>query len=386
MLTKLNKKGTIMTDTDVLVVGAGPTGLTLATSLLSRGVDAMVVDKLPSGANTSRAAVVNARSLELLEDLDVSRRLVKAGLAAPRFTMRQGSRVLIPVDFSDLPTPYPYSLMISQAETEQALEERLNELGSNVIRPKTLICLRPDATGVAATFDDGDTIRAGYLVGADGMHSTIRHQAGIGLTGGEFAESFTLADVRLVGDAPADEVILFYGSEGLTVLAPLPGGIHRVVAPAAQAPSVPTIEFVQHLLDSRGFGPGCTVVTELVWGSRFRIQHRVADTYRAGRLILAGDAAHVHSPAGGQGMNLGITDAVALAEALAEGSEAALDAYCATQRARARQVLKLTGRLTRVSTMPRPLRPVRNSAMRLAAHVPAVQRQLAWRLSGLVNR
>jgi 2-polyprenyl-6-methoxyphenol hydroxylase-like FAD-dependent oxidoreductase len=140
------------------------------------------------------------------------------------------------------------------------------------------------------------------------------------------------------------------------------------------------------LLDSRGFGPGRTVVTELVWGSRFRIQHRVAVTYRMGRLVLAGDAAHVHSPAGGQGMNLGIADACALAEALASGADAALDSYGVTQRARARQVLRLTGRLTKVSTMPRPLRPVRNSAMRLAAHVPAVRRQMAWRLSGLVNR
>jgi len=375
-----------MNDTDVLIVGAGPTGLTLATSLITRGVDAVVVDKLPSGANTSRAAVVNARSLELLEDLDVSPRLVRAGLAAPRFTMRQGSRVLIPVDFSDLPTAYPYSLMISQADTEQALEERLNELGGRVIRPRTVRHLSQDATGVSVTFDDGDSIRAGYVVGADGMHSTVRHEAGIGFTGGEFAESFALADVRVAGDAPTDEVILFYGNEGLTVLAPLPGGIYRIVAPAQQAPPVPTIEFVQNLLDSRGFGPGRTMVTELVWGSRFRIQHRVADTYRAGRLLLAGDAAHVHSPAGGQGMNLGINDAVTLAEALTKHSDAALDAYSATQRGRAQQVLKLTGRLTKVSTMPRPLRPVRNSAMRVAAHVPAVRRRLAWRLSGLVNR
>lgn len=375
-----------MNDTDVLIVGAGPTGLTLATSLITRGVDVVVVDKLPSGANTSRAAVVNARSLELLEDLDVSPRLVKAGLAAPRFTMRQGSRVLIPVDFSDLPTAYPYSLMISQADTEQALEERLNELGGKVIRPRTVRHLSQDATGVSVTFDDGDSIRAGYVVGADGMHSTVRHEAGIGFTGGEFAESFALADVRVAGDAPTDEVILFYGSEGLTVLAPLPGGIYRIVAPAQQAPPVPTIEFVQNLLDSRGFGPGRTMVTELVWGSRFRIQHRVADTYRAGRLLLAGDAAHVHSPAGGQGMNLGINDAVTLAEALTKPSDAALDAYSATQRGRAQQVLKLTGRLTKVSTMPRPLRPVRNSVMRVAAHVPAVRRRLAWRLSGLVNR
>ncbi|PJE22615.1 MAG: pentachlorophenol monooxygenase [Mycobacterium sp.] len=375
-----------MNDTDVLIVGAGPTGLTLATSLITRGVDAVVVDKLPSGANTSRAAVVNARSLELLEELDVSPRLVRAGLAAPRFTMRQGSRVLIPVDFSDLPTAYPYSLMISQADTEQALEERLNELGGKVIRPRTVRHMSQDATGVSVTFDDGDSIRAGYVVGADGMHSTVRHEAGIGFTGGEFAESFALADVRVAGDAPTDEVILFYGNEGLTVLAPLPGGIYRIVAPAQQAPPVPTIEFVQNLLDSRGFGPGRTMVTELVWGSRFRIQHRVADTYRAGRLLLAGDAAHVHSPAGGQGMNLGINDAVTLAEALTQPSDAALDAYSATQRGRAQQVLKLTGRLTKVSTMPRPLRPVRNSAMRVAAHVPAVRRRLAWRLSGLVNR
>ncbi|KQH76532.1 pentachlorophenol monooxygenase [Mycobacterium gordonae] len=375
-----------MKDTDVLVVGAGPTGLTLAASLVARGVDVVVVDELPSGANTSRAAVVNARSLELLEDLDVSRRLVKAGLTAPRFTMRQGSRVLIRVDFSKLPTAYPYSLMISQADTERALEDRLNELGSKVIRPKAVSQLSQDATGVTVSFDDGDSVRAGYVVGADGMHSTIRRQAGIGFTGGEFAESFALADVRVAGDAPADEVILFYGNEGLTVLAPLPGDVYRIVAPAAQAPSVPTVEFVQDLLDSRGFGPGRTVVTELVWGSRFRIQHRVADTYRAGRLILAGDAAHVHSPAGGQGMNLGINDAVTLAEALAEVSDSALDAYSATQRARARRVLKLTGRLTKVSTMPRPLRPVRNSAMRLAAYVPAARRKFAWQLSGLVNR
>ncbi|OBJ75293.1 pentachlorophenol monooxygenase [Mycobacterium gordonae] len=375
-----------MNDTDVLIVGAGPTGLTLATSLITRGVDAVVVDKLPSGANTSRAAVVNARSLELLEELDVSPRLVRAGLAAPRFTMRQGSRVLIPVDFSDLPTAYPYSLMISQADTEQALEERLNELGGKVIRPRTVRHMSQDATGVSVTFDDGDSIRSGYVVGADGMHSTVRHEAGIGFTGGEFAESFALADVRVAGDSPTDEVILFYGNEGLTVLAPLPGGIYRIVAPAQQAPPVPTIEFVQNLLDSRGFGPGRTMVTELVWGSRFRIQHRVADTYRAGRLLLAGDAAHVHSPAGGQGMNLGINDAVTLAEALTKPSDAALDAYSATQRGRAQQVLKLTGRLTKVSTMPRPLRPVRNSAMRVAAHVPAVRRRLAWRLSGLVNR
>ena len=243
---------------------------------------------------------------------------------------------------------------------------------------------------MTATFDDGDTIRARFVVGCDGAHSTVREQAGIGFAGGEYAESFTLADVRLSGEAPDDEVILFYAMNGLNVLAPLPGGIHRIVAPSAHAPEVPSAEFVQNIMDTRGFGPGHSVVTELVWGSRFRIHHRVADAYRAGRLLLAGDAAHVHSPAGGQGMNLGIQDAVVLADALQDalsgGSDTALGAYSASRRPIAREVLATTGRLTRLATLPRAVRPARNALMRLAAQVPAVRSQLAWRLSGLVYR
>jgi 2-polyprenyl-6-methoxyphenol hydroxylase-like FAD-dependent oxidoreductase len=379
-----------MSDTDVLVVGAGPTGLTVAASLIARGVRTVTVDKQAQGANTSRAAAVNARTLEVLEDLDVARRMVKAGLIAQRFTIRQGPQVLIPVDFSELPTAHPYTLMLSQADTERLLLERLHELGGEVIRPKVVSRIVQDADGVTATFDDGESIRAGYIVGADGMHSTVRDQAGIGFGGGEFTESFTLADVRLGGEAPSDEVVLFYAKEGLSVLAPLPDNIFRIVAPTPEAPQAPSPEFVQSLLDTRGFGPGRTVVTELLWGTRFRIHHRVADNYRAGRLLLAGDAAHVHSPAGGQGMNLGIADGISLAAALSEtlhdGSDAALDRYCTVQRRRAEQVLRLTGRLTRISTLPRPLRPIRNSAMRLAAQVPAVRRQLALQLSGLRDR
>ena len=379
-----------MNDTDVLVVGAGPTGLTAAASLIARGARVALVDKLPEGQNTTRAAAVNARTLEVLEDLDVAGRMVKAGLVAPRFTMREGRRILIPVDFSDLPTKHPYTLMLSQADTERLLLERLRELGGEVIRPKALSRVTQDAEGVTATFDDGHTIRASYLVGTDGMHSRVREQAGIGFAGGEFAESFTLADVRLAGEAPQDEVILFYAKEGLNVLAPLPGDIFRIVAPVADAPQAPSTAFVQSLMDARGFGPGQLVVTELLWGTRFRIHHRVADRYRAGRILLAGDAAHVHSPAGGQGMNLGITDAISLADALSQvlggGPDTVLDAYAAAQRRRAEQVLKLTGRLTRIATLPRPLRPIRNSGMRLAAQVPAVRRRLALRLSGLSRR
>jgi 2-polyprenyl-6-methoxyphenol hydroxylase-like FAD-dependent oxidoreductase len=379
-----------MYDTDVLVIGAGPSGLTLAASLVKKGVATTVADRQAAGANTSRAAVVNARTLEVLDNLDVSRRLVKEGIQAPRFTIRDGRRVLIPVDFSVLPTAFPYSLMVPQATTERLLLGRLTELGGTVLRPKTLTSAVQDADGVTATFDDGDVIRARYVVGADGMHSTVREQAGIGFKGGAYQESFTLADVRLRGEAAPDEVILFWAKAGLTVVAPLPGDIYRIVAPVAEAPEEPSAAFIQQLLDERGLGAGRMVVTDVVWGSRFRIHHRVADTYRAGRLLLSGDAAHVHSPAGGQGMNLGIQDGVALADALAAvlagAPDTLLDEYSSARRPIAQQVVEMTDRLTRLATLPRAARPIRNAAIGLAGRIPAVQRGLAMRLSGLVYR
>jgi 2-polyprenyl-6-methoxyphenol hydroxylase-like FAD-dependent oxidoreductase len=379
-----------MFDTDVLVVGAGPSGLTLAASLVKNGVATTVVDRQPAGANTSRAAVVNARTLEVLDALDVSRRLVKEGVQAPRFTIRDGRRILIPVDFSVLRTDYPYSLMVPQATTERLLLDRLTELGGTVIRLKVLASVAQDDDGVTAVFEDGDVIRARYVVGADGIHSTVREQAGIGFEGDVYQESFTLADVRLGGEAPIDEVILFWAKAGLTVVAPLPGDIYRIVAPVTEAPEEPSAAFIQQLLDDRGLGAGRMVVTEVIWGSRFRIHHRVADTYRAGRLLLAGDAAHVHSPAGGQGMNLGIQDGVALADALASvlggAADSVLDEYSVTRRPIAQQVVEMTDRLTRLATLPRVARPIRNTAIGVAGRIPAVRRALAMRLSGLVYR
>ena len=229
-----------MYDTDVLVVGAGPTGLALAASLVARGIATTVVDRAPEGANTSRAAVVNARTLEVLEHLDVARRLVKEGVQAPLFTIRDRGRTLIPIDFSALPTEYPYSLMVPQSTTERLLLDRLVELGGSVLRPKAVTAIAQDADGVTATFDDGDVIRARYAVGADGIHSIVREQAGIGFDGGEYEESFVLADVRLAGDVPHDEVVLFWANAGLTVVAPLPDGVYRIVAPVADAPEEPS--------------------------------------------------------------------------------------------------------------------------------------------------
>ncbi|MEV0974568.1 FAD-dependent oxidoreductase [Microtetraspora glauca] len=375
---------------EALIIGAGPAGLTAAIVLAQRGRQVMIVDAQAEGANTSRAAVVHARTLEVLEPYGVADRLTAHGIPTPVFTIRDRDQVLVPVPFGGLPTAYPYTLMISQADTEAHLLARLQELGGKVIRPARVTRVEQDADGVTATLEDGQQIRAAYLIGADGLNSTVRQSAGIGFTGGTYAESFVLADVRLSGGVPQNEVILYFSPAGLVVVAPLRGGLHRIVATVDQAPKEPGIPFVQHLLDTRGPEAEPARVQELIWSSRFRVHHRIADTYRRGRLLLAGDAAHVHSPAGGQGMNLGIDDAVHLGETLArvlDGEpDSLLDSYAATRRPQAEQVVALAGRLTKLATAAAGHRVLRNLLLALAGRIPAVRTRLAWRLSGLNRR
>jgi 2-polyprenyl-6-methoxyphenol hydroxylase-like FAD-dependent oxidoreductase len=386
----MDKPSRVLSDTDVLIVGAGPTGLTLAAALLARGIRACIIDRQPAGANTSRAAVIHARTLEVLEPLGVSDALVALGVQARRFTIRDRDRVLVPIGFADLPTRYPYTLMVSQAVTEQVLLQRLVALGGQVLRPLQLALLRQDAEGVNAQLGDGRTIRARYVIGCDGMHSSVRTGTGIGFAGGSYGESFLLADVRLSGGVPTDEVILYFSPRGMAVVAPLPDGVHRIVAPVDDAPEQPDARFVQALLDERGpVRQPVRVLGEPIWGSRFRVHHRIAERYRSGRVVLAGDAAHVHSPAGGQGMNMGILDAMRLADALVQalaGDEDALDRYAGERRPIAGQVVALADRLTRLATVPPALRGLRNLVLRMAALMPAMRRNLAWRLSGLVYR
>ncbi|MFI1462033.1 FAD-dependent oxidoreductase [Nocardia carnea] len=375
---------------DVIVVGAGPVGLTAAIVLTQHGYRVRVVDDQAAGANTSRAAVVHSRTLEILEPYGVVPALVDRGVPIPRFTIRDRDRALVSVPFAGLPTPYPYTLMISQADTERFLLARATELGVVVDRPATVTAIVQDDNSVTATLSGGESVSARYLIGADGMHSTVRKQAEIGFTGGSYAESFVLADIRLTGGIPRDEVILYFSPAGLAVVAPLPGDMYRVVAVADDAPHDPDTGFVQRLLDDRGPRAVPAVVTEVVWGSRFRVHHRLADSYRRGRILLAGDAAHVHSPAGGQGMNLGIEDAVTTGRMLSrvlQGEAATLlDGHAAARRTTARAVMSTAGRLTDAATMPAAARPIRNIGLRIAGAAPIVRRRLAYRLSGLDRR
>jgi 2-polyprenyl-6-methoxyphenol hydroxylase-like FAD-dependent oxidoreductase len=361
----------------------------VAAGLRLHGHDVVVVDKQAEGANTSRACVIHPRTLEVLEQLGVTKRLIDLGLELDDFAIRAGDRKLIPVGFEDLPTEYPFVTMIPQPVTEQILLERLEELGGTVLRPYAATGLLQTPGGAEVTLDNGDVIEAQYVVAADGMNSAIRELAGLRMPGNTLQLSCSLVDVRVDGGLPVDEVALYFASAGLLVVAPLPDGSFRLVAEVNEAPEHPDLAYAQHLLADRGPRRTHPKVTEVVWGSRFRIHERVADGYRSGRVLLAGDAAHTHSPAGGQGMNLGLRDAVALADALStalKGDESGLDTYATNSRAEAVRVIGLAHRLTRLANVPRPIRPLRNAVLSLAGRLGKTQNGLAKQLAGFPER
>jgi 2-polyprenyl-6-methoxyphenol hydroxylase-like FAD-dependent oxidoreductase len=374
---------------EVVVVGAGPVGLAVAVGLRLHGHDVLVVDQQAEGANTSRACVIHPRTLEVLEQLGVTKRLVDLGLQLQDFAIRADDRLLVPVGFADLPTDYPFVTMIPQPVTERVLLERLEELGGSVLRPFAATGLTQTADGAEVTLDSGEVIRARYVVAADGMNSTIRELAGLRMPGNTLQISCSLVDVRVDGGLPVDEVALYFASAGLLVVAPLPDGSFRLVAEVPDAPEHPDLAYAQRLLADRGPRKSHPTVTEVVWGSRFRIHERVADSYRAGRVLLAGDAAHTHSPAGGQGMNLGLRDAVKLADALSqalEGDDTGLDVYADTSREEAVRVIGLAHRLTRLANVPHAIRPARNAVLSLIGRVSKTQNGLAKQLAGFPER
>ena len=382
------------TRTDVLIVGAGPTGLALAIALQQAGVDHLLIDRLPEGQNTSRAAVIHAHTLDMLAPLGVVEPLAARGLELDRFTVRDRDRALLPIRFAGLPTPNDHILMIPQDVTERLLADRLAALGGAVHRGVTATAATQDANGARVTVASpagAQTIAARYVVAGDGHDSLVRRAAGIGFDGETDEGSFVLADVRMDWPLGRDEVSLFFSGPGMVVVAPLPSGAFRIVASLDDAPEHPGAAEIQALIDGRGPTPPSRV-EEVIWSSRFRIHHRVARTYRAGRFVLMGDAAHVHSPAGGQGMNTGLVDAVVLGRVLAEvvdgrRSEAALDDYATVRRAAAVEVLALAGRLTRLAvTRSAAQRAVRNALFTVVAHLPPARRRLAMNLSGLARR
>ncbi|WP_127751820.1 FAD-dependent monooxygenase [Devosia sp. 1566] len=372
---------------NTLIVGAGPAGLATAISLAQAGVEFRIVDALPQAQNTSRAAVIHAATLETLGRLGVAEPLIAQGIKAPQFKVRDRDKVLLEAEFSVLDSPTPFALMIPQDETEAILTARLEQLGHRVRRPAEVTQLVRDGDRVLATFNDkaGQAdVLARFVVGADGEKSLVRAAAGIGFPGETYG-SFLLADVHMDWPIATSEVSLFFAQGGTLVVAPMSRSRFRVVAQLANAPSQPSIADVTRVLELRGPSSGVKV-HEVIWGSRFQVHHKLADRFHAGPFLLVGDAAHVHSPAGGQGMNLGLRDAEALASALAgflHQGGTGLDDFARQRRAMAQQVLNRTGRLTKLATLQAPApRWLRDRLLAVAGQSPWIRRRIAQMLAG----
>ena len=379
---------------DVIIVGAGPTGLALGCGLLRHGVRVRVVEREPLPPTTSRALGVQARTLEILEGLGIVDEALARGLRMEGLNaFADGSRRLH-LRFEGIDSPYPFALILPQSETEQVLAGHLVSLGGAVERGCELASFAQDDDGVTSVLRHADgldeTVRSAWLVGCDGAHSTVRRALGIAFEGSALESQFVLADVAVEGPLVAREANGFLHPSGVLGFFPMGDGRWRLVAQVPLGEHTvadPTLAELQALVDQRG--PGNVRLGDPTWLSHFRINERRVRRYRDRRVLLAGDAAHIHSPVGGQGMNTGIQDAMNLAWKLAsvvngKAPEALVDSYEVERAPVAENVLRMTGVMTRSITSGSPwVRGIRNFAMSLVTALPPLRRAVATRVAEL---
>src|ERR1700761_3002996 len=342
---------------DVLIAGAGPVGLTMAMELARYGLSVRIVDKNEHRTDKSKAIVVWPRTLELLDRVgpEVTERFIHIGLKATSTNMFSGDQQIAHIDLSTVDSPYKFVLLIQQSETERLLEEQLATFGVNVERQVQLEGFVQSADGVTCNLDYSDgrqeTVEADWLIGCDGAHSTVRHTLAKTFEGSTLLNDWILADLHIAGLDGPPAISIHWHVDGVLALFPLGGTRYRLIADAGSSTSTtigehqtPTLAQVQQILITRG--PKGVAGSEPVWLSNFTINERKVADYRTGRVFLAGDAAHVHSPAGGQGMNTGMHDAFNLAWKLSlvsrrmHDSELLLTSYNAERGAVARLVLE----------------------------------------------
>ena len=382
-----------MSDIPVLVAGGGPIGLAMAGELRRHGVAFRAVERAARRTDLSKALVVWPRTLELLRLAGCADDFTAVGRPTREAQLRANGRLVAEISFVGIATPYPYALFIPQSETERLLEEHLERLGGRLERTVELTSFEASPDGVTCTLShaDGRTERVtcDYLVACDGAHSVVRHGLKLDFAGETEPVAFMLGDVKLDG-AVEDKLQLYWHREGVLGIFPMQRGRFRVIADlgrAATAPPEATLDLIQSALDRRG--PSGVRAYDPVWLSLFRINDRKVADYRHGRVFLTGDAAHIHSPAGGQGMNTGIHDAFNLAWKLAlvikgKAGDRLLATYSPERSAVGDMVLRNAARLTKLATLHQPaLQLLRNQLVGFLMRFAAVRRVFARTMTEL---
>src|SRR5882724_57812 len=351
-----------MTLNNVLIVGAGPTGLVLANWLARQGIPFRIVDKAAEPGTTSRALAVHARTLELYRQLDLAEAVIENGHKVPAFSLWVKGKSEARVPFADIAqglTPYPFVQMFPQDEHEKLLIRRLQAFGVTVERPTELIGFTDAGDHVVAqlrTPTGEETYEAAYIAGCDGARSNVRQAMATGFPGGTYQQIFYVADAEASGPCVNGDVNVDLDEADFLAVFPLKGeGRVRLIGTVRddRAKHADTLRFQD--VSGRAIEHLKINISKVNWFSTYQVHHRVTDHFRKGRAFLLGDAAHIHSPAGGQGMNTGIGDAINLAWKLGEvlqgrASEQILDSYEAERIAFARKLVKTTDQVFTVVT------------------------------------
>ncbi len=348
------------TNTDVIIVGAGPTGLSLACQLLRYGIDFVVVEKNASITPFSKALGVHARTLEIYEQLDLAQKAVAQGTVAGKVRMLESGKVVGEVDLSSIGeglSAYPFMLVLEQSDNERLLYDYVQSHGRDVLWQHELVNFSQDENGVTAQLSNSNgetqTIEARFLVGCDGPRSAVRHTLGLSFAGSTFTRLFYVADVRIDWQFSHDALHVCIAEHGVVAFFPMPGEKRwRIVGAFPEGHNKDEGEVLYEEIEKR-IREDAEIkldITRVDWFSTYKVHTRHVEKFSCGKCFLAGDAAHIHTPAGGQGMNTGIQDAYNLAWKLAlvlkgAASERILETYNEERLPNAKRLLRTTDRM-----------------------------------------